>query len=269
MAEVNLRMSNSSAISTPNQLQDCTAVILAGGLGTRLRSIVSDLPKPLADVNGRPFITYLLDQLADAGLKRIVLCTGYMGEKIEAVLGHRWRSVQLIYSQEQTRLGTGGALRLAYPHIQSETALVMNGDSYCKADLLAFWKQHQLHPQDCTILLTKVQDVQRFGQVKLNSKKQAIQFEEKGKASGFGLINAGIYLLKISEIKSIPEKQLFSLETDLLINLVTRGQLRGLVTQGMFIDIGLPESYAQAQSLLSSTQSDTSIPFISSSQKYG
>ena len=237
-------------MSDQRQLQDCTAVILAGGLGMRLRPVVSDRPKPLAEVNGRPFITYLLDQLADSGVKRIVLCTGYMGEKMEEVLGGRWRSAQLIFSQEQTRLGTGGALRLAYRHIQTETALVMNGDSYCEVDLAAFWQQHKLYPQDCTILLTMVQDVQRFGQVKLNSENQAIQFEEKGKVSGHGLINAGIYLLKMSEIKSIPEQQVFSLETDLLMNLVTQGQLRGFITQGTFIDIGLPESFEQAQSLL-------------------
>ena len=237
-------------MSDLQQLQDCTAVILAGGLGMRLRSVVSDCPKPLADVNGRPFITYLLDQLADAGLKRIVLCTGYMGEKVEEVLGRRWRSAQLIYSQEQAPLGTGGALRLACSHIQSETVLVMNGDSYCKADLDAFWRQHQQHPQDCTILLTQMQDVQRFGQVKLNPTNQIIQFEEKGKTSDHGLISAGIYLLKLSEIKSIPEDYLASLETDLFTNLITRRKLHGFLNQGKFIDIGLPESYEEAQFVL-------------------
>ncbi|MEM8639614.1 MAG: nucleotidyltransferase family protein [Cyanobacteria bacterium P01_G01_bin.54] len=237
-------------------LQDCTVVILAGGLGTRLRSVVSDRPKPLAEVNGRPFMTYLLDQLADTGLKRVVLCTGYRGEMVEAVLGHRWRSLELIYSQELVPLGTGGALRLAIPQIHSEIALVMNGDSYCEIDLQAFWQYHQLHPQDCTIALTQMQDVQRFGQVKLNSRNQIIQFGEKDKVSEPGWINAGIYLLNISELQAMPEQQYFSLEMGLFVNWVTRGQLWGFVTPGLFIDIGLSQSYERAQSLFNFYKSE-------------
>ena len=236
-------------MSDQSRLQDCTAVILAGGLGTRLRSVVSDRPKPLADVNGRPFITYLLDQLADADIKRVVLSTGYMGEQIEAVLGYRWRSLQLIYSRETTPLGTGGALHLACPYIQSETVLVMNGDSYCEVDWAAFWEHHQLYPQNGIIMLTYVPDVQRFGQVTLNEGKQVIQFQEKGKRSGPGLVNTGIYLLKALAIESMPEQQPFSLEVELLISMANQGQLRGFVAQGTFIDIGLPETYEQAQSL--------------------
>lgn len=236
-------------MSDQHRLQDCTAVILAGGLGTRLRSVVSDRPKPLAEVNGRPFITYLLEQLINSGLKRVVLCTGYKGEMIESVLGQRWRSLTLIYSQEPTPLGTGGAIRLAVSQLQSEIALVMNGDSYCEVDFAVLWAQHQRSPQGCTIVLTQVQDVQRFGQVKLAASQQVLQFQEKGKNSGSGWINAGIYLLNVPIIKSIPKHQNFSLERDLLMNLVNQDQVHGFTTQGRFIDIGRPESYAQAQSL--------------------
>ncbi|NEO83083.1 MAG: NTP transferase domain-containing protein [Spirulina sp. SIO3F2] len=232
------------------RLQDCTAVILMGGLGTRLRSVVCDRPKPLAQVNGRPFITYLLDQLADTGLQRVVLCTGYMGDMVEVVLGQIWRSLELIYSPESMPLGTGGALRLAAPHLQSATALVMNGDSYCDVDWATLWTQHQRSPQGCTIVLTQVQNVQRFGQVTLNTSQQVIQFAEKGQNSGSGWINAGIYLLPVAAIAALPAHQHCSLETDLLTQQVAHRQLRGVRTQGLFIDIGLPDSYQQAQSLM-------------------
>lgn len=234
------------------QLQGCTAVILAGGLGTRLRSVVSDRPKPLAIVNGRPFITYLLDQLTDAGLQRVVLCTGYLGEQVVAALGSEWRSLELIYSQEQTPLGTGGAVRQAWTQLQSEVILVMNGDSYCEIDWAALWAQHQLHPQDSIMVVTQIPDVQRFGQVKLNSDGQIIQFEEKGRNSGPGWINAGIYLLPTSELQSMPVDQPSSLERSSLTALASQHRLWGHRSQGVFVDIGLPESYQHAHSVLSS-----------------
>ena len=232
-----------------NRLQDCTAVILAGGLGKRLRPIVRDRPKPLAMVNSRPFITYLLDQLVDAGLKRVVLCTGYRGSQIKNYLGQHWRSLQLIYSQESTPLGTAGALRLACDYLSSETILVMNGDSYCNVPLATLWQTHQQYPKSSTLVLTRVHNVQRFGQVRLDSQNRVVKFEEKGQNTGPGLINAGIYLLQKTDIKSIPSGQFVALETNLFIHLMTRRHFHGFLSPGPFIDIGLPTSYEKAQLL--------------------
>lgn len=242
-------MSNNTRLADINRLHDCTAVILAGGLGERLRPVVKDRPKPLALVNGRPFISYLLDQLAEAGLTRVVLCTGYMGEQIKDYLGQHWRSLQLLYSQESTPLGTAGALRLACPHISSETVLVMNGDSYCDLNLAAFFQVHHRYPQDSTLAITQVHNVQRFGQVRLDSQNRVIQFEEKGQNIGHGLINAGIYLLQKNDIKSIPAGHFASLETDLFTHLLTTKKLHSFLSPGPFIDIGLPVSYEKAQLL--------------------
>src|SRR4028119_1495914 len=108
----------------------CTAAILAGGLGTRLRAVVSDRPKVLAKVQERPFLAYLLQQLARSGIKSAVLCTGYMGEQVKIAFGDSCDSMRLLYSQETSQLDTAGALRLALPLIQSSSVLVMNGDSF-------------------------------------------------------------------------------------------------------------------------------------------
>jgi len=116
-------------------ISDITAVILAGGLGTRLQPVVPDKPKVLVEVLGRPFLVYLLDQLVSLGLHKVVLCTGYKGDKVQECFGGAYRSLRLLYSREDEPLGTGGALRLALPCFSSDTILVMNGDSYIDADL--------------------------------------------------------------------------------------------------------------------------------------
>src|SRR5689334_3321740 len=118
-----------------HDFQSHTAAILVGGLGTRLRSLIADRPKPLAEVHGRPFLIYLLDQLAAAGLHEIVLCSGYRAEQIEAALGDHYKALNLHYSQETELLGTAGALRLALPLLKSNTVVVLNGDSMCECDL--------------------------------------------------------------------------------------------------------------------------------------
>src|SRR5262245_14251159 len=116
-----------------------TALILAGGLGTRLRSAVADRPKVLAEIWGKPFLSYLLEQVASAGMRHIVLCVGYASEQIRATFGNTFAGMELTYSQETTRLDTAGALRLALPHFRSDPVLVMNGDSFCDVDLSDLW----------------------------------------------------------------------------------------------------------------------------------
>lgn len=235
----------SSSKETKVQLNQIQAAILAGGLGTRLQSVVADRPKVLATVRGRPFLTYLLDQLATAGVSSVILCVGYMGELVKETLGHKYGSIELIYSQETSQLGTGGALQLALPLFHSESILVMNGDSFCGANLHDFYQWHQLKKAPASLLLAQVADTKRYGRVQVNSEGQITQFEEKGNSEGVGWINAGTYLIQRRLLETIPQGNI-SLERDIFSHWVGN-QLYGHFSQGEFLDIGTPESYTIAE----------------------
>lgn len=234
---------------SPN-LSRVTALILAGGLGTRLRSSVADRPKVLAPVLGKPFLSYLLDRLQISGIQKVVLCIGYLGEQVQETYGSSYQNMELMYSQETTLLGTGGALRLALPPISSPTVLIMNGDSFYDANLNDFHQWHLDRNSDASLALTQVPDTARYGRVQLDEFCKITHFEEKGNTSGVGWINAGIYLIKRHLLTEIPENQVVSLERELFPNWIERG-LYGYPTQGQFIDIGTPESYALAEKFFS------------------
>ena len=231
------------------KLSDITTVILAGGLGTRLRPVFSDRPKVLAEVLGRPFLTYLLDQIFFAGARKVILCTGYMGDKVQEVYGDTYKSLHLLYSQEDEPLGTGGALRLALPLIESNHVLVMNGDSYIRTDLSCYVDWFFQIDRKASLLLVKVLDTSRYGMVKVKKDESILVFEEKGMAKGSGWINAGAYLVKTSLLKSIPSGKAFSLEREFFPSLVGNG-LFGYKCKGSFIDIGTPESFNKAEKML-------------------
>lgn len=236
-------------------LASVTATILAGGLGTRLRSVVPDRPKVLADIGGKPFLVYLLDQLTRSGISRVVLCTGYMGDQVRAMFEDTYGSLCLNYSQERSPLGTGGALRLALPLITSDTVLVMNGDSVCAADLNAFWTWHCTRGAAATILLTEVADTTRYGRVLVDADGRVLSFAEKDGGSGPGWINAGVYLCRRNLLETIPPDHEISLEREMFPNWIG-ASLFGFRSQGRFLDIGVPESYAQAESFFSLRGSD-------------
>jgi NDP-sugar pyrophosphorylase family protein len=225
-----------------NQL---TAAILAGGLGTRLRSVIQDSPKVLARVRRRHFLEYLLDQLAAVGTKRIVLCTGYMGEKILEIIGKSYSKMEIVYSQESSPLGTGGALRLAMPLIKSDPVFVMNGDSFCDVDFKKMLNYHCAVDAEATIALVEVYDTSRFGSVHVDSDGLVIGFEEKSEKIGSGWINAGIYFMNCSILENIPVNSTVSLEREVFPAWIGRG-LYGFRSKCNFLDIGTPESYALA-----------------------
>ena len=226
-----------------------TAAILAGGLGTRLRSVVADRPKVLADVRGRPFLTYLLDQLTAAGLKCVVLCTGYMGDQVYKMFGYSYGGLRLAYSQESSPLRTAGALRLALPLFTSDCVLVMNGDSFCHIDLSAFFKWHCAHGATATLALVRTNDSARYGRVHVNADGVVFSFDEKSGKGAPGWINTGVYLLTRSLIETIPEKRAISLEREMFPAWIGRG-LCAYRTEGRFLDIGTPEAYAAAEQIL-------------------
>lgn len=219
-----------------------SAAILAGGLGMRLRSVVSDRPKVLAPVAGRPFLARLLDQLRAAGLREVSLLTGFAAEMIEAEFGDRYRGVKLSYSREPEPLGTGGALRLALPLLQGETILLLNGDSYCDANIGELLNGGGV----LTMTLTHVPDGSRYGRVIADESHRVLRFEEKNGIAEPAWINAGIYAIRRDAIEAIPAGRAVSLERDVLPEWVSRGVVFG-VPGGRFIDIGTPESFAAAE----------------------
>ena len=223
------------------------AIVLAGGFGTRLRQVVADVPKPMAPIAGRPFLEILLGSLARKGFARVVLSLGFMAEKISDHFGARFAGMDVAYVVEDAPLGTGGAIRLALEAYTQDHVFVFNGDTYLDLEVQSLeqrWqaKRHQV------VVGRQVPDTTRYGRLVVDG-GCITGFAEKG-ISGPGLINAGCYVLAADALARFPLNQPFSIETDYLVPEVTSGTVDVFVTEGMFIDIGIPEDYARAQTLL-------------------
>jgi D-glycero-alpha-D-manno-heptose 1-phosphate guanylyltransferase len=223
------------------------AIVLAGGFGTRLRQVVAHVPKPMAPVAGHPFLEILLRSLAQKGFSRVVLSLGFMAEKISGHFGPRFAGLDLAYVLEATPLGTGGATRLAAEACTQDHVYVFNGDTYLdlEVELLEQQWQAKRHP---IVVSRQVPDTARYGRLVLDGDR-ITSFAEKG-ISGPGLINAGCYVLARDALARFSLNQPFSIETDYLVPEVARATVDVFVTKGMFIDIGIPEDYAKAQTLL-------------------
>lgn len=224
------------------------AIILAGGLGTRLRSVVPDLPKPMAPVAGRPFLAHVLDALTEAGFEAAVLAVGYRYEAIREHFGGAYRGLVLRYSVEASPLGTGGAIRLALDQAGADPVFVLNGDTWLDLDYRAMLAAHRAADARLSVAACEVPDVARYGRLEVESDR-IVGFREKGE-SGPGLINAGTYLISAELIRRIPTGRPHSFEQELLMPLVSEIRPLAYVTRGLFIDIGVPEDYARAQTLL-------------------
>ena len=220
------------------------AAILAGGLGTRFRSVREDIPKVLAPVAGRPFLTHLLDQVAGAGCERVILLTGYRAEMVRDVVGARWRGLEVLYSREQSPRDTGGALRLAWPLLEGETVLVLNGDSYLADDPRRFLDWFAARRFKAALAAVSLADTSRYGRLRLRQDDVVEAFEEK--LPGAGWVNAGMYLFTPAALQAIPEDRPVSLEREVFPSLAG-GALGAFRSSGRFLDIGTPESYRQAE----------------------
>lgn len=227
-------------------LSDITAVILAGGLGTRLRKVVSDRPKGMSIVCERPFLSYLLDQLADAGFRHIVLCIGYLGEQVKKFFGSKYGFLRLSYSQETEPLGTAGAIRLALPLFKSKSLLILNGDSFFETDLKVFVEQHYKKGSNVSLLLVEMIDTSHYGSVNIDANYMVKSFDEKVVNSRHGWVNSGIYLIEEHMIKTIPVSKSVSLEHEMFPEWIGNG-LYGFQRRGRFLDIGSPETFVKAQ----------------------
>jgi D-glycero-alpha-D-manno-heptose 1-phosphate guanylyltransferase len=225
------------------------AIILAGGLGTRLREAVPELPKCMAPVLAKPFIGYLLDYLIKQGVERYIIALGYKSEVIEQYLNTQYGNLEIIYSVEKEPLGTGGAIRLAGKHVTSNDALVLNGDTFYKVDVLALSSFQNKSKADCTLSLKPMNNFDRYGVVQLKEDQSVGSFKEK-QFYETGLINAGAYALNVKNFLQLNMAEKFSFEKDYLEATYPQKRLFGFVQDAYFIDIGIPSDFERAQTEL-------------------
>jgi len=222
------------------------AIVIAGGFGTRLRQIVADVPKPMAPVAGRPFLEIVLSSLAKKEFSHIVISVGYQSEKIIEYFGNSFNGIQIEYVIENTPLGTGGAVLLAMSKVKGDHVYIFNGDTFLEVDIIKlekFWTEIQSN----IIVGKKVDDKSRYGGLLLSGSR-IVDFSEKG-SGGVGIINAGCYVLNTAAFNKTEVPQPFSLESKYFYSEAKAGRLHTFLTDGIFIDIGIPEDYFAAQDL--------------------
>ncbi len=238
-----------------------TAIILAGGFGTRLQSVVTDVPKPMAPVNGEPFLNYQLNYLKNYGIKHIVISVGYLAEKIKAYYKDSYQGMAISYSTELIALGTGGGIRLAMDSTGNEEVFVLNGDSFFDVDLNEFYKSHHLHKAEISICIRRIENADRYGTIELEkyflptlvagnpyTYFKVNAFKEKSERVGAGFINGGIYILdRRTFFKFTKENMAFSIEKDFFEAQCSTVDIGAFLSKGYFIDIGIPEDYTKAQ----------------------
>ncbi len=224
------------------------AIILAGGFGTRLRSVVSDVPKPMAPVAGRPFLTYVLDRLKAQGYEHVVLATGYLHEKVEEYFGKEYNGLAVDYARELSPLGTGGAIVNALQHCTEASVTVLNGDTMFDIDHEELCRRADEWHAPLTAVLRWVPDAGRYGSVEIDGDCRITAFREKDPATGSGYINGGIYRMQRSLLNGYAVGTQFSSEKEVL---QTLGRpFRAYAADGYFIDIGIPDDYQRAQTEL-------------------
>lgn len=232
-------------------MENIDAIILAGGLGTRLRSSVSDLPKALAPVNGKPFLDIVLNLLDKSDcVGNVVIAVGYMADKIVS----RYKNSKdyqfaINYSVEKELLGTGGAIRKAISFTGTNNVLVLNGDSYVDIDVLSFCTTHKNSNANITIALKEVENANRYGKVNILNDGMITSFEEKVLNQSKGYINAGMYIFKRELFDLVEKNKVLSLEKDLLPTMI-KSKAYGFICKGKFIDIGIPETFEIATTYL-------------------
>lgn len=220
------------------------AVILAGGFGTRLQKVVHDVPKPMAPVADKPFLSYLLDQLDRQGCTHAVLAVGYKREVIQNFFGTDYKHIFLSYSVEETPLFTGGALKKALQMVKEDTVLVLNGDTFFGVDFSKMMDFHYRTHSDATLAVKELHDFSRYGTVQFGDDYRIARFVEK-KACEKGFINGGVYILNRNLFDDISQAK-FMMEKDFLEKYVDSKVFSAFLCDGYFIDIGIPEDYAKA-----------------------
>lgn len=219
-------------------------VILAGGLGKRLAGVTGGGQKVLVEVNGKPFISILIDYIASQGGERFILCTGHGADAVERYLKDTHKEQEIVFSREETPLGTGGAIKKGSTLVQTPTFLAMNGDCFCVIDYNALIAFHGAKAAKATLAITHLDDARDYGTIEVNDKREILAFKEKQPGSAF--INTGTYCLDRNVFSLAETKDKFSIEYDFFPHLVGKG-FYGFEVENKFIDIGTPERYAWAQ----------------------
>jgi D-glycero-alpha-D-manno-heptose 1-phosphate guanylyltransferase len=218
------------------------AIVLAGGFGTRLSHIVSDVPKPMALVNGKPFLVYILNHLKEYNFKKVVLAVGYKSDSIKNYFKNSYKDMEIIYSDEDTPLGTGGAIKKALQKCNANSILITNGDTFFDVNLAGMKTFHNIHNGCITIAVKTMYHYDRYGSVIVKDNK-VIKFIEK-KETEQGIINAGMYYIN-KQIFCDINNECFSFEKMILESL--KYDIYAFESNGYFIDIGIPEDYYRAQ----------------------
>ena len=228
-------------------------IILAGGLGTRLRSVVADIPKCMATVAGKPFLYYVIEHFKKQGIEKFIFSLGYKHEMIEAWLNEQYPLLFMQSSVEEEPLGTGGAIKMACTLATEKNVLVINGDTLFSIDVKMLSAFHHTSGADCTLSLKPMQHFDRYGVVEMHEDHSIALFKEKQPYEN-GLINGGVYALNAVKFlqEDLPEK--FSFEKDYLEKYYTQRRMYGIVQDKYFIDIGIPEDYERAQQELANVQ---------------
>lgn len=230
-------------------MKNIDVVILCGGMGKRLRPVVSDRQKSLAEINGVAFLDILIQYVASFGLKRFILCSGYLGDTIQTHYNRVPGALEIVYSEETKPLGTGGAIKHARPLIQSSPFLVLNGDSFCKVNFSDFYKFHLKKKALLSVVLSKPRDDQNSGVVILNRAERIIRFNEKVKPVKGSRCSSGIYLMEQEIFPLMVGNKVFSLEYDLFPALAGE-DCYGYYCKNDFIDIGTPQNLRKAWDFL-------------------
>ncbi len=217
------------------------AIILAGGFGTRLRSVVSDVPKPMAPVCGRPFLNYILDNLNAYHFTKVVLAVGFQKEVLMNHYKNRYKDIEIVYSVEEEPLGTGGCLQQAMQYIDDDFVFVLNGDTMFRIDYTQMAKLNRI-----SIACKEMVDFDRYGEVIFDENKRIQSFEEK-KFVHKGFINGGIYYLPKNVFENYALEKKFSLEKDFFEVYMHELSIQAFLSDAYFLDIGIPEDYEQAQ----------------------
>jgi D-glycero-alpha-D-manno-heptose 1-phosphate guanylyltransferase len=223
-----------------------TVIILAGGLGTRLKSVLPDMPKCLAPINNKPFIGQLIKFLKNQGVNRFVFSLGFKSELVIRYLDEEFGDLNICYSVEKEQLGTGGAIKLALSKVSEDEVLIINGDTFFNNDLDLFYKFHQKNGSKFTMAVTQVENNNRFGSVVLDDESVIVAFSEKSENSSL-LINAGQYIINREYFFNSKLEDKFSIELDYFQNNDIEKTIYGYEYLSDFIDIGIPDDLIRAQ----------------------
>jgi len=223
------------------------AIILAGGYGTRLKALGLDVPKPMVEVGGRPFLEYLLLYLRHQGVERVVLSTGYRKEVIRAHFGDLFRGMWIDYAEEDAPLGTGGGIRHAMTFCREEQVWVLNGDTFFEVDFPAMYAFHDREKALLTLAGKRMSRPGRYGLVEHDGQGRILAFREKDLEAGEGVINGGVYLIRRQRFLDLTPEGPFSMEKDFLERFVKEEKFMLWISDGYFIDIGIPDDLEKAR----------------------